>query len=86
MVLQESKDEDLEKLLKSYSILDLNKPMLNCVPERKRHLLLEGDLKLKDSGTSKVFSYTSIKQHKIICSLLSDGSTLFFINRYVTNL
>lgn len=51
---KESKDEDLEKLLRSYSILDLNRPMLNCPPERKRHLLLEGDLKLKDSNTSKV--------------------------------
>lgn len=54
MSLQESKDEDLEKLLRSHSILDLNRPMLNCPPERKRHLLLEGDLKLKDSNTSKV--------------------------------
>lgn len=32
--------------------------MLNCPPERKRHLLLEGDLKLKDSNTSKVSVYS----------------------------
>lgn len=37
--------------------------MLNCPPERKRHLLLEGDLKLKDSGASKV---------EVHCFLLTD--------------
>lgn len=58
IVFQESKDDDLEKLLKSYSQLDLNRPMLDCPPERRRHLLLEGDLKLKDSGTSKVRAFS----------------------------
>ncbi|KAK9744014.1 RhoGEF domain [Popillia japonica] len=59
----ESKDDDLEKLLKSYCPLDLNRPMINCPPERKRHLLLEGDLKLKDSNTSKM---------EVHCFLLTD--------------
>lgn len=74
----------MEKLLKSYSQLDLNKPMLNCPPERKRHLLLEGDLKLKDNNTSKVcftnfFFCTKEKfvpcfffQMEIHCFLLTD--------------
>jgi pleckstrin domain-containing family G protein 5 len=37
--------------------------MLNCPAERKRHLLLEGDLKLKDSGASKL---------EVHCFLLTD--------------
>ncbi|CAH1978622.1 unnamed protein product [Acanthoscelides obtectus] len=51
----ESKDDDIEKILKkdrTLTSLDLTRPMLNCPVERKRHLLLEGDLKLKDSSTS----------------------------------
>ncbi|XP_017778525.1 PREDICTED: pleckstrin homology domain-containing family G member 5 isoform X2 [Nicrophorus vespilloides] len=59
----ESKDDDLERLLKSHNQLDLNKPMLNCPPERRRHLLLEGDLKLKDNSTSKM---------EVHCFLLTD--------------
>ncbi|KAF5282725.1 hypothetical protein FQR65_LT02722 [Abscondita terminalis] len=62
-IFQESKDDDLEKLLKGYSQLDLNKPMIGCPSERKRHLLLEGDLKLKDSSTSKM---------EVHCFLLTD--------------
>lgn len=62
----DSKDDDIEKLLKrdkSLTQFDLNRPMLNCPVERKRHLLLEGDLKLKDSGTSKM---------EVHCFLLTD--------------
>ncbi|KAJ8981834.1 hypothetical protein NQ317_004784 [Molorchus minor] len=62
----ETKDDDIEKILKkekSLTLLDLTRPMLNCPIERKRHLLLEGDLKLKDSGTSKM---------EVHCFLLTD--------------
>ncbi|RZC34774.1 pleckstrin -likey domain-containing family G member 5 [Asbolus verrucosus] len=62
----ESKDDDIDKILKKekcYTHLDLTRPMLNCPAERKRHLLLEGDLKLKDSGTSKM---------EVHCFLLTD--------------
>ncbi|XP_045471611.1 pleckstrin homology domain-containing family G member 5 isoform X1 [Harmonia axyridis] len=62
----DSKDDDIEKLLKKDKTLtqfDLNRPMLNCPVERKRHLLLEGDLKLKDSGASKM---------EVHCFLLTD--------------
>ncbi|XP_074040485.1 uncharacterized protein isoform X2 [Leptinotarsa decemlineata] len=62
----ESKDDDIEKILKkekSLTQLDLTRPMLNCPVERKRHLLLEGDLKLKDSGASKM---------EVHCFLLTD--------------
>ncbi|KAJ8918331.1 hypothetical protein NQ315_008024, partial [Exocentrus adspersus] len=62
----ESKDDDIDKILKkdkSLTQLDLTRPMLNCPTERKRHLLLEGDLKLKDSGTSKM---------EVHCFLLTD--------------
>ncbi|XP_060517606.1 pleckstrin homology domain-containing family G member 5 isoform X2 [Cylas formicarius] len=62
----ESKDDDIDRILKkekSFTQLDLTRPMLGCPQERKRHLLLEGDLKLKDSGTSKV---------EVHCFLLTD--------------
>ncbi|CAG9814235.1 unnamed protein product, partial [Phaedon cochleariae] len=62
----ESKDDDIDKLLKkdrTLTQLDLTRPMLNCPVERKRHLLLEGDLKLKDSGASKM---------EVHCFLLTD--------------
>ncbi|KAL1497170.1 hypothetical protein ABEB36_008171 [Hypothenemus hampei] len=62
----ESKDDDIERILrrdKSFTQLDLTRPMLGCQPERKRHLLLEGDLKLKDSGASKI---------EVHCFLLTD--------------
>ncbi|XP_030757570.1 pleckstrin homology domain-containing family G member 5 isoform X1 [Sitophilus oryzae] len=62
----ESKDDDIERILKkekSLTQLDLTRPMLACPPERKRHLLLEGDLKLKDSGASKI---------EVHCFLLTD--------------
>ncbi|XP_066258514.1 pleckstrin homology domain-containing family G member 5 isoform X2 [Euwallacea similis] len=62
----ESKDDDIERILrreKSFTQLDLTRPMLGCPPERKRHLLLEGDLKLKDSGASKI---------EVHCFLLTD--------------
>ncbi|XP_076256020.1 uncharacterized protein LOC143193589 isoform X2 [Rhynchophorus ferrugineus] len=62
----ESKDDDIERILKkekSLTQLDLTRPMLGCPPERKRHLLLEGDLKLKDSGASKI---------EVHCFLLTD--------------
>ncbi|XP_068903040.1 pleckstrin homology domain-containing family G member 5 isoform X3 [Tenebrio molitor] len=62
----ETKDDDIEKILKKekcYTHLDLTRPMLNCPAERKRHLLLEGDLKLKDSGASKL---------EVHCFLLTD--------------
>lgn len=62
----DSKDDDIERILKrekSFTQLDLTRPMLSCPPERKRHLLLEGDLKLKDSGASKI---------EVHCFLLTD--------------
>ncbi|XP_063917927.1 pleckstrin homology domain-containing family G member 5-like isoform X1 [Zophobas morio] len=62
----ETKDDDIDKILKkekSFTHLDLTRPMLNCPGDRKRHLLLEGDLKLKDSGASKL---------EVHCFLLTD--------------
>ncbi|XP_046670725.1 pleckstrin homology domain-containing family G member 5 isoform X2 [Homalodisca vitripennis] len=50
----ESKDEDLERLVKSYNDLDLTCPMPGCCNSQRRHLLLEGDLKIKDNVTSKM--------------------------------
>ncbi|XP_039280848.1 pleckstrin homology domain-containing family G member 5 isoform X3 [Nilaparvata lugens] len=50
----ESKDEDLERLVKSYNELDLTCPMPGCSNSQRRHLILESDLRLKDSSTSKI--------------------------------
>lgn len=50
----ESKDDDLEKIVRSHSNLDLTRPMLGCSSDRRRHLILEDDFKLKDTLSSKV--------------------------------
>ena len=51
----ESRDEELEKLIKLHSNLDLmNTPIPGCTKDCLRTLLREGDLKLRDSATSKV--------------------------------
>ncbi|KAJ9582072.1 hypothetical protein L9F63_003574, partial [Diploptera punctata] len=59
----ETKDDDVERLLKLHSELDLTCPMPGCHVTQRRHLLLEGDLKLKDNITSKM---------DVHCFLLTD--------------
>ncbi|GLV48672.1 dynein axonemal intermediate chain 2 [Carabus blaptoides fortunei] len=59
----ETKDDDIQTLVQKHNHLDLSQPMPGCPPDRKRHLLLEGDLKLKDSTTSKM---------EVHCFLLTD--------------
>lgn len=54
MFFQESKDEDLEKIVRLYSDLDLTRPMPNCPRSQHRYLLYEGDLRLRDLNNSKV--------------------------------
>ncbi|XP_034941032.1 pleckstrin homology domain-containing family G member 5-like [Chelonus insularis] len=50
----ESRDEELEKLVKSYCNLDITSaPMPGCPKNSLRTLLREGDLKLRDAATSK---------------------------------
>ncbi|CAG7628903.1 unnamed protein product [Allacma fusca] len=49
----ETRDDELESIVKSHSKLDLFHPMPGCRLS-KRWLLFEGDLKIKDSFTSKV--------------------------------
>lgn len=51
----ESRDEELEKLIKIHSSLDITTASIpGCPKETLRTLLREGDLKLKDAATSKV--------------------------------
>ncbi|XP_034237361.1 pleckstrin homology domain-containing family G member 5 isoform X2 [Thrips palmi] len=50
----ESKDEDLEKIVRLYSDLDLTRPMPDCPSSQHRYLLYEGDLRLRDLNNSKV--------------------------------
>lgn len=51
----ESRDEELEKLIKLHSNLDImTAPMPGCPKDALRTLLREGDLKLRDAATSKV--------------------------------
>ena len=51
----ESRDEELEKLIKIHSNLDITtSPMPGCPRDALRTLLREGDLKLRDAASSKV--------------------------------
>lgn len=51
-------DEEVEKLIKLYSNLDITTaPMPGCPKDSLRTLLREGDLKLRDAATSKVDQY-----------------------------
>lgn len=52
--LQDSKDEDFDRIIKSYNDLDLTCPMPGCCNSQRRFLLLEGDLKLKECNGTKV--------------------------------
>ncbi|XP_065215741.1 pleckstrin homology domain-containing family G member 5 isoform X2 [Planococcus citri] len=49
----DSKDEDLDRILKSYNDFDLTCPMPGCCNSQRRFLLLEGDLKLKECNGAK---------------------------------
>ena len=51
---QETKDEDLDRLVQSHCRLDLTSPMPGCSENQRRYLLYEGDLKLKEGFASKV--------------------------------
>lgn len=51
----ETRDEELDKLVKLYSSLDITTaPMPGCPKDTLRTLVREGDLKLRDTATSKV--------------------------------
>ena len=51
---QETKDDELQGLLATTSHLDLTAPMPGCAVGQRRHLLLEGDLKMREGSSSKV--------------------------------
>lgn len=51
----ESKDEELERIIKFHSSLDImNSAMPGCPKDSLRTLVREGDLKMRDSTSSKV--------------------------------
>ena len=50
-ILQETRDEDLERLISAHCRLDLTAPMPGCTDNQRRHLIFEGDLKLKEAST-----------------------------------
>jgi len=58
----EIKDEDLEKLVKAHSELNLNTPMPGCTSSQFRQLLFEGHLTLKEHTKSKVTKVRKIPQ------------------------
>ena len=60
LALQETKDEDLERLVQAHCYLDLTAPMPGCTDNQRRHLLYEGDLKLRE-GSTKVKAKGYIK-------------------------
>ena len=51
---QETKDDELLGLLATSSHLDLTSPMPACAVGQRRHLLMEGDLKMKEGSSSKI--------------------------------
>ena len=54
---QETRDEDLERLISAHCRLDLTSPMPGCTDNQRRHLLFEGDLKLKEGSTKVLNNY-----------------------------
>lgn len=61
---QEARDDELERVVKNYSELNLTQPMPGCPEHLARHLLHHGDLRLRDPHTSKmdvhVFLFTDL--------------------------
>jgi pleckstrin homology domain-containing family G member 5 len=68
----EAKDEEVEKMVRSHCDLDLTRPMHLCSEHQRRHLLIEGDLKLRDQASSKMdvhcFLFTDVL---LICKLVT---------------
>ncbi|CAL4060890.1 unnamed protein product [Meganyctiphanes norvegica] len=60
----DSREDELERVVRSYSDLNLTQPMPGCPEHLPRHLLHHGDLKLRDAHTSKmevhVFLFTDL--------------------------
>ena len=52
--VQETKDDELLGLLATSSHLELTSPMPGCAVGQRRHLLMEGDLKMKEGSSSKI--------------------------------
>jgi len=50
----DTKDDELERVMKPHLALDLTSPMPGCSDAHRRYLLFEGELKLRDNVTSKV--------------------------------
>ena len=69
---QETKDEDLEKLVQAHCRLDLTAPMPGCSANHQRNLLFEGDLKLKEGTSSKVCLKDTVMAKKNANSRLSN--------------
>ncbi|XP_071541745.1 uncharacterized protein [Panulirus ornatus] len=60
----EARDDELERVVRNYSDLNLTQPMPGCPEHLPRHLLHHGDLRLRDPHTSKmdvhVFLFTDL--------------------------
>ncbi|KAK8729243.1 hypothetical protein OTU49_008702 [Cherax quadricarinatus] len=59
-----ARDDELERVVRNYSDLNLTQPMPGCPEHLPRHLLHHGDLRLRDPHTSKmdvhVFLFTDL--------------------------
>ena len=62
-IFQETRDEDLERLVSAHCRLDLTSPMPGCTDNQRRHLLFEGDLKLKEGSTKVLNNLISLKTY-----------------------
>ncbi|KAL1140863.1 hypothetical protein AAG570_000791, partial [Ranatra chinensis] len=75
----ETKDDDLEKIIRQHNDLDLSKPMPGCNPLHKRQLIAEADLKLKDHNNSKIEVHCIILTDILLLCKTTRGSQLKII-------
>lgn len=75
-------DEEVEKLIRMYSHLDITTvPMPGCPKDSSRTLIREGDLKLKDSTTSKMEVHVLLLTDMLLICKLSTKKTLKIIRQ-----
>lgn len=85
----ETKDDDLDKLIKIHNELDLKKSMPGCNPLHKRQLIAEADVKLKDYNTSKIEVHCILLTDMLLLCKYTRGSQLkiirppFQVNRLI---
>ena len=60
----------MDKLIQLHCRLDLTAPMPGCSVRQKRHLLFEGDLKLREGTASKVRREIDVLKITLVSSIV----------------